>query len=306
MKHFLRFLVAFVLATGVICIQASPEATNTVLKKSIAGKASKHCLWAVRGSSNTVFLLGSMHMMKPSMYPLADEIEAAYKRSGTVIFEMDIKATESPEFAMKVMAQATFPEGDTLKKHLSPATYSLLASNLTHSMVGIEALQQFKPWMVAMTLVVLELQKQGFDAENGVDRHFHKRALADGKKLDTFETPEFQMSLLTGLTAKESEEVLAQALRDMKIWKTQFDDLAKAWTTGDEKAMDELVTDNFRDFPELQKKFVTDRNRAWIGSIEKYLRTDKDVLVVVGAAHLIGKESVVDLLKKKGFKVEQR
>src|SRR6185436_533960 len=101
----------------------------------------------------------------------------------------DIKASESPEFAMKVMAQATYPEGDTLKKHLSAANYSLLVSNLANSAVGIEALNQFKPWMAAMTLVVLELQKQGFDVENGLDRHFHQRAAKDGKKLDFFEAP---------------------------------------------------------------------------------------------------------------------
>jgi uncharacterized protein YbaP (TraB family) len=114
------------------------------------------------------------------------------------------------------------------------------------------------------------------------------------------------MNLLTGLTDRESEDLLAQTLRDTVIWKTQFDELAKAWSIGDTKAMDKLVADNFRDFPQLQKKLVADRNRAWVGSIEKHLRGNKDVLVIVGAAHLIGKDSVVELLTKKGFKVEQR
>ena len=305
MKHLQQLFTAFTVVCLATCVTASPEVTNAAPKKSVGATPSKHCLWEVRGANNRVFLLGSMHLMKSDMYPLAEEIEAAYKRSDTVVFETDVKALESPEFAMKMMAQATYPEGDTLKKHLSVANYSLLASNLAGSVVGMEALGQFKPWMVAMTLVVLELQKQGFDAENGVDKHFHKRAVADGKKLDSLETPEFQMNLLTGLTDQESEDALVQTLRDTEIWKTQFASLAKAWTTGDIKAMDKLVTDNFRDFPQLQKKFVADRNRSWVGSIDKHLRGNKDVLVIVGAAHLIGKDSVVELLSKKGFKVEQ-
>jgi uncharacterized protein YbaP (TraB family) len=152
MKHLQRLLTAFTVVCFAICTSASPEVTNAAPSKAVSSTASKHCLWEVRGASNTVFLLGSMHLMKPDMYPLAEEIETAYKRSDTVVFETDIKAMESPEFAMKIMAQATYPEGDTLKKHLSAANYSMLASNLTGAVVGMEALGQFKPWMVAMTL----------------------------------------------------------------------------------------------------------------------------------------------------------
>lgn len=282
---------------------AKPAATDAPTKSTAS---TKHCLWEVRGSSNTVFLLGSMHVMKSSMYPLAPEIEAAYKRARVVVFETDMKAMESPEFAIKLMNDAKYPEGESLKGHLSAAVYSQLTSSLGNGLVGMDMLNQFKPWMVATTLLMLELQKQGFDPQNGVDQHFHKRAVEDTKKLDEFETPEFQMSLLSGLTEKESEEVLAQTLKDLDILKKQFDELAAAWTTGDVKAMDKLIVDTFREYPSMHKKFLLDRNRAWIAKLEKLLQGDKDALVVVGAGHLIGKDSVVDLLAGKKYKVEQR
>lgn len=267
---------------------------------------TKHCLWEIKGGSNTVFLLGSMHVMKDNMYPLAPVIEAAYKRSAVVVFETDMKVLQSPAFAMKLMGQATYPEGESLEKNLSPALYSLLASNLQASLLPMEMIDRFKPWMAAMTVLMLELQKEGFDVQNGVDKHFHTRAVADEKKLDHLESPDFQAALFTGLTDKESEEFLGQTLRDMDVWKKQLALLEKAWLTGDTKGLDKLLLDSFREYPLMHKKFLIDRNRAWLAKLEQFLKSDKDVLVVVGAGHLVGKDSVVDLLTAKGYRVEQR
>lgn len=267
---------------------------------------AKHCLWQVPGASNTVFLLGSMHVMKASMYPLAPEIEAAYRRAAVVVFETDIKVLESPTFAMQLMAKATYPEGESLKMNLSPAMYSLLVSNLQSSPIGVDMLNQLKPWMAAMTIVVLELQKLGFDLQNGVDKHLFGRAVQDNKALDHFETPEFQAGLFTGFTDKESEQFLGQALGDMKVWKQDLAILEKAWLTGDAKALDKLLLDSFREYPLMHQKLLLDRNRAWLAKLEQFLKGGKDVLVVVGAGHLVGKDSVVDLLAAKGYKVEQR
>jgi len=302
----LRLLVVSFL-TGCTAFSAVAQAPAVAAAPVVStNKATKHCLWEVKGKTNTVFLLGSMHMMKENMYPLAPEIEAAYKRSAVLVFETDMKVLESPEFAMKLMGKATYPEGESLKKNLSPATYSLLASNLQNSLLSVEMINQFKPWMAAMTIVVLELQKAGFDVQSGLDKHFHARATEDKKTLDQFETPDFQASLFTGLTDKESEEFLGQALRDVSMMKNEFDKLAKAWTDGDTKTLDKLILDSFREHPLMLKKLLLDRNRAWIPKLEEFLKSDKAVLVVVGAGHLVGKDSVVELLTAKGYKVEQR
>jgi len=302
----LRLLVVSVfvgISASAVLAQVSAPAAASIVSTN---KAAKHCLWEVKGKSNSVFLLGSMHMMKENMYPLADELEAAYKKSSVLVFETDMKVMESPAFAMKLMGKATYPEGESLKKNLSPAMYSLLVSNLQHSLVGVEMLDKFKPWMAAMTLLVLELQKEGFDVQNGLDKHFFAQATADKKTFDQFETPEFQAGLFTGLTDKESEEFLGQTLRDLVVLKNEFDQLAKAWTIGDTNALDKLILDSFREYPTMHKKLLLDRNRSWIAKLEQLLKEDQDVLVVVGAGHLVGKDSVVDLLAAKGYKLEQR
>jgi uncharacterized protein YbaP (TraB family) len=303
----LRLLVVSVLvgftAFNTVAQTPAPAVAAPVVSTN---KTTKHCLWELKGKTNTVFLLGSMHVMKDEMYPLAPVIEAAYKQSSMLVFETDMKVLESPAFAMKLMSKATYPEGESLKKNLSPAMYSLLASNLQNSILSVEMINQFKPWMAAMTLVVLELQKQGFNLQNGVDKHLFSRANEDQKALDHFETPDFQAELFTGLTDKESEEFLGQALKDMDVWKKQIALLERAWLTGDTKALDKLLLDSFREYPLMHKKLLIDRNRAWIAKCEQFLKGEKDVLVVVGAGHLVGKDSVVELLTAKGYKVEQR
>jgi hypothetical protein len=255
---------------------------------------------------NTVHLLGSMHVMRDELYPLASEIEAAYHRAAVVVFETDIKVLESPTFAMKLMNKATYPAGESLRKKLPPALYSLLASNLQNSLLSVEMINQYKPWMAAMTLVVLEFQKQGFNLQNGVDKHYFARAVESGKALDHLESPDFQASLFTDLTDQESEEFLGQALKDMEVWKKQIALLEKAWLTGDTVVLDKLLLESFREYPLMHKKLMIDRNRAWIPKLERFLKGEKDVLVVVGAGHLVGKDSVVELLTAKGYQIEQR
>ena len=281
-------------------------AAQTPTTKVSTNRTTKHCLWEVKGKSNTVFLLGSLHLMKKEMYPLDAAIETAYREARVVVFETDIAALESPEFAMKLMAQATYPEGETLKKNLPEATYSLLVSNLQASIGSAEAFEKFKPWMVAVTLVALELQKLGFSAEKGLDKHFYSRAKEDKKPIQSLETPDEQLKLLTSLNDLEAGDFLGQSLRDMATWKTQFNALVEAWQAGDTSGLEKILNESFKEYPAIQKKFLTGRNDKWLGKIEKLLQGDTNALVVVGAGHLVGKDSVVDLLSRKGFKPEQR
>jgi len=297
-----RFLaLVLVVAPGAFNLSAQPAATA-----ASTNKPAKHCLWEVKGKTNTVFLLGSLHLMKKNMYPLDAAIENAYKNADIVVFETDMAAMESPEFAMKLMAEATYPEGETLKKNLPEATYTLVVSNLQASLGSAEPFEKFKPWMVAVTLVAVELQKLGYSAEKGLDKHFYTRAKEDNKSLQEFETPEEQLKLLTSLSDIESGDFLGQSLSEMATWKTQFNTMVEAWRAGDTKGLEEVLTDSFKKYPAMEKRFLTGRNEKWLSKIEKLVQGDKNVLIIVGAGHLVGKDSVVDLLTRKGFKVEQR
>jgi uncharacterized protein YbaP (TraB family) len=153
---------------------------------------------------------------------------------------------------------------------------------------------------------VLELQKLNFDLEQGIDQHFSKLALADGKKIVPLETLDFQISLLTDATKEEGEMLMKSTLKDIDKVRRVYADLLKAWQTGDGPELEKLLNDSMGDAPALTKRMLTDRNERWVPLIQELVRGGQNVMVIVGAGHLVGNKGVVELLKQKGLKVTQQ
>ncbi|MCI0746228.1 MAG: TraB/GumN family protein [Verrucomicrobia subdivision 3 bacterium] len=298
-KHSLQAVLWVILALPLVCAAPALHAQQP------AKAEAKHCLWKVEGKTNAVHLLGSIHFLKKEFYPLPKPIEDAYARSQVVVFEADLDELSSPESQVKMLQHAAYPPGETLKQNVSKETHDKLQSYLSEAGVPAITVESLKPWMAAVLLLGLELQKLGFDPEQGVDQYFFKKAKQDKKQIVGLETVDLQISFFTGFTKEEQDAVLKETLQEISGFKAMLTDVVNAWKTGDTKKLDALVLDAIRDYPQLQKKLLVDRNKAWLGKIEKLLAEGKSVFVVVGAAHLIGKDSVVDLLEKKGLKVRQ-
>lgn len=292
-KSWVAALLAVLFVSNVAQAQQAPK-TGT-----------KHSLWKVQGASNTVYLLGSIHFLKKDFYPLPKPIEDAYKESEVVVFEVDFDEMKSPEAQLKMVQQGKYPEGETIKQHLNKSTYEKMHAYVAQRMGDGAAFDSLKPWMVAVALLTMELQKLGFDPEQGVDQYFLNKAKKDKKRIMSLETVDVQLSLFAGLSKEEENAMLEETLREISEFKQIFDDVIEAWKTGDAKALDKFIVESMREHPKIHKKLLIDRNEQWADKLEKLLTRDKDVFVVVGAAHLVGKDSVVDLLTKKRFKVQQ-
>ena len=267
---------------------------------------TKHCLWKVQGKTTTAYLFGSIHFLKKEFYPLPKPIEDAYANSQVVMFETDFEEMQTPQTQLKMLQQGRYPEGETLKQHLSKETYAKLQSYLTETVGTGEVFDTLKPWMVAIALLGVELQKLGFDPQQGVDKYFFGKATQDKKTILPLETVDFQVNLLSGLTQVEGEAMLKETLQEISNFKKMLGEMIDAWKNGDAKALDTLTLDVMRQFPDVHKKLLLDRNKDWSSKLEKQLAAGKPVFVVVGAAHLVGKDSLVDLLAKKGYKIEQQ
>jgi uncharacterized protein YbaP (TraB family) len=266
---------------------------------------TKHSLWKVQGASNSVYLFGSIHFLKKDFYPLPKPIEDAYKQADITVFEVDLEEMKSPEAQLKMVKEGKYPEGETIKQHLPKETYEKLHAHVAETMGVGSAFDSLKPWMVAVALLGIELQKLGFDPEHGVDQYFADRARKDKKQVVALETVDLQLALFTGLSKDEEDAMLKETLQEISNFKTIFTDVIEAWKNGDTKGLDKFIVESMREHPKIHKKLLIDRNKEWAGKLEKLLAGPKDVFVVVGAAHLVGKDSVVDLLAKKRFKVQQ-
>jgi len=293
---FMLFTVAGLVALNHPLVVPAQQAQKT---------QAKHCLWKVEGRTNTAYLFGSIHFLKKEFYPLAQPIEDAYKRSQVVVFEADLDEMQSPAAQLKMLQHGKYPEGQTLKQNLSKDTYAKLDAYLSESLGSAALFDGLKPWMVAVALLGMELQKLGFNPEQGVDKYFFDKAKQDTKQIVPLETIDFQLGLFAGLTKEEEDAMLKETLQEITSFKKILTEMTDAWKTGDTKKLDELILDAMRQFPQIHKKLLIDRNKEWAAKIEKLLAEGKNLFVVVGAAHLVGKDSVVDLLSKKGLKVPQ-
>src|ERR1043166_4721769 len=291
----LRFSLAFFI--GLVFTPSLPAQTKPAATPPVA--SAKHSLWRVEGKTNAVYFFGSIHFLKQEFYPLDAPIEDAFKKCAAVMFETDLSAAEDLSAQLKILQMAKYPDGQTLADNLSPATYKLFQKKVKE-LVGIENMfDQFKPWMASMTLLIFELQRLGFNPQSGLDKHFYDEAKSGGKKITWFETPEFQIKLLDDFSKEDQEKFLKSTLDDLDKFEKVFADIIAAWKTGDTKKIDSLISDDVRKYPTLYKKLLTDRNESWLPKIEEILKSGPDTFIVVGAAHLVGKDGVVKMLAKK-------
>jgi uncharacterized protein YbaP (TraB family) len=268
----------------------------------------KHCLWKIESGESKVYLLGSIHMMKEEQYPLAQAIEDAFEASDGIVFEADIDSLQDPARQMELMTKGIYAEGDSLKHKISLSTYEEVRKRVISLGMPMEPFETFRPWLIALTLTVLEAQKLGFQAQYGLDIHFHGRAKESQKEIGALETVEFQIGLFSGIPEERQEAFLKYSLAELDLMAEVLGDLVQAWESGNIKELDSIFVQRMvgaEEWSDLVKLLVFDRNEDWVPKIEKLLASGKSYLVVVGALHLVGKGSVVDLLREKGHTIEQ-
>ena len=266
----------------------------------------KHCLWEVETPTNRVFLLGSLHLLKSDAYPLAKEINNAYRVSSKVIFETDIGAMEDPAVQARMLNMGLYPEGQSLLQNISGDMRMALQKRITDMGLPMEAFVRFKPWFLAVTLTALELQQLGFSPAYGIDVHYYGRARSDEKEIDFFEAIDYQLDLLGSMSAEDQNAFLGQTLKDLEIAAEMADDMMRYWQKGQVDKLYSLLFKSFEDYPEIEDRLLLQRNKDWVKKIETMLGEPENIFIVVGAGHLVGPRSVVALLKQKGYKVRQR
>jgi len=266
---------------------------------------AENCLWKATADRGTFYLQGSVHLLKAADYPLDPAIEEAYEKCDTLVFETDIAQMLTAESQQLLIQKALLPSGTTLQEQLDPEVYATLAAKLSESGLPPAAMQQFKPWFASMTLMVMRMQAMGMDPNLGLDQYFHRKATADDKKEVGLESVEFQISLFDALSEGNQNGYTKHALVELEQIETMMDDIIKAWKNGELSKLDGIMKDSFNDYPEMYKKFVTDRNKVWAEKLDGMASKDKTHMVVVGVAHLAGKEGLIELLKARGYTVEQ-
>lgn len=280
-------------------------ATVSPAAESTDEQRPRHSLWRVRSASNTVYLLGSIHIMRPDAYPLPAVVESAFAASDRAVFEVDLTATDAAGAALGSLSAGVLAGGRTLRDVVSPETFRMTEQRLAAAGLSISLVERMRPWMVATTLALAELERAGYSAADGLDQRLLRRARDAGKSVEGLETMAFQLQLFAGLTPEEDEAFLVQTLRELADVIPAVDELTEHWRDGRLDEVQELLAAGFDDFPGLYDKVVTRRNRSWLPRLEQLLAGSERTFVVVGALHLVGDDGLVEMLRRKGYEVEQ-
>ncbi len=264
-----------------------------------------HALWEIHGKHNTVYLLGSIHVLRPSDYPLAPELLDAYRHSQALYMEVNLQEIDSKSMQSELLASATLRDGKNLPSILGKLRYDHAAALARDVGVELSQFDQFAPWFAAEAISQLQLMQLGFQPQSGVEMYFLQRAKGDAKSVAGLETVHDQIALFEGLTLDAQAEYLLSSLEEAHDLPTEVDSMVKAWNRGDTRWFERQMKSEFGRDPTLYQSVLVARNRKWLPKIEALLEDDKNYLVIVGTGHLVGAGSVIDLLKKDGIGATQ-
>ena len=305
-RNVLKFAIRFALFAFCLLTFFFTSELGLYAKAPAVQQTQNSCLWFVQTQSNKFYFLGSLHLLKQDAYPLSAAVRNAYSDSQKIVFETDIAAMQEPEMQAKMLELGLYPQGQNLLQNLDTGTRQMLEKKMAELGLPLEQFSRFKPWLMALTLTTLELQKLGFNPIYGVDVHFFNKASADGKEVGALEAVAYQLNLFGQMDKQNQNAFLKQTLKDLEIVNKLAGDLVKFWKNGDAENLHDLLYESFKDHPDLHNRLLIQRNKKWVEKIETLMQENKNILFIVGAGHLVGPDSVVDLLKKRGYTVKQK
>ncbi|HEY3168001.1 MAG TPA: TraB/GumN family protein [Candidatus Binatia bacterium] len=266
----------------------------------------KAFLWRVSKDNHSIYLLGSIHYLRKENFPLHKSIIDAFDASKLLVLEIDLNRV-SPDVAQRVtLEKAVYRDGQTLRQNISQETYQLAEQHAAKLGIDMRVMAPMKPWFVALTLVAIKFQQIGLDPNLGVDHYLAERAKSSGKSTSGLETLEFQIGLLDQMSERDQESLLRETVGELDLLDTNINQIVQAWLKGDGQSLEALLLAGMKEYPEVHEKIIVDRNRRWVPQIEKILAQSDGAMVVVGAAHLVGKDGVIEMLKARGYRLEQR
>lgn len=265
--------------------------------------AADTAVWKISNGQNELFIAGTVHILPPAEFPLPTEFDKAYQQADSIVLEAKLPDPTDQQAQMAMIQKLAYPAGETLSQKVSESTYKELKQYLSGLGLNLDELNGFKPGFVLSMMTVMEAHKAGLAGE-GVDAFYDKQAKKDNKEINYLETAEFQLNMLANIGKDNEEKFILETLKEMSKFKPQLEQLIAAWRAGDIKAIDSLILAQAKSKdPQGYQSMFTDRNRNWIPQISEMLNDKDKELVLVGAGHLAGDDSVLKMLKDKGYSV---
>ena len=285
--------------------------TAVVLALVLAGGAAAQTrghsfLWKVQSGANVMYLAGSVHALTADAYPLNPAYQRAFDASSALVEEIDLAQADPLAGGLGLLAKGMYTDGRTFNSAVSKETAALVAEKLKGTPLALELIQPMKPWMVTLMLEALGAQSAGLDPELGLDKHFYNLATDGRKQVIGLETVQYQIDRFDKMPDAMQEQLLRSELAEMETEKTSLRTLLTAWQSGDAAAIEKMLLMSFTDNPAAYNSLITERNRNWMPQLEACLKRSSPCFVIVGAAHIVGPQGLLALLRQRGYRIEQQ
>lgn len=263
-------------------------------------------LWTLADEDTTVYLFGTVHMLRPDLEWRTDEIEAAFDSADKLVLEVDLHSEKGQQaVARDFLQRGLFGDGRTLSGQLSESDLEVVSAALEELGLPLAAVEPMEPWMVAVNLSAMALQKEGFDPSAGIEQQLIAEAEEDGKTFGYLETAADQASIFDTLPMDVQKTYLYEASLTLDDTAEMLDLVVEEWADGDVTGLGILVANpDTAGGDGMYDALFLDRNSKWVPQIEAMLDEPGTVFVAVGAGHLAGPDSVVTMLRDKGHTVE--
>lgn len=261
-----------------------------------ATKDADPALWVVKDTDTTIYLFGTVHVLKPGLSWFDEAVKTAFDKSDELVLEM----VEPDAATMQglVLKTAVNPTGPTLTEKLPGDKRAAYAKALVDIGIPAAALDRVDPWFAAVTLSLAGLPKLGYDPATGAERTLGAAAKAANKKVVGLETAEQQLGFFDSLPEPLQIKFLVSTIDDYAKMGAVLDQMVANWSAGDPEALGRVMNEELSETPEIAKVLLADRNARWAEWIGKRLEKPGTVFVAVGAGHLAGADSVQAQLAK--------
>ncbi|UTW55286.1 TraB/GumN family protein [Kordiimonas sp. SCSIO 12610] len=262
-------------------------------------------MWQVKDEDTTVNIMGTVHLLKPGTVWMNEDITKALSDADKLYLELSPEQSSDQVMQSLVPKYGLLPAGETLREKIGEQDFNALVEGLAQFPVPAEALDRFRPWFAGLTYTALQYIKIGYDDNAGVESVLTGLAQAEGKPILGLETAEFQISVFASLSEEDQIQFLRDALSEADDAANVMNEMTTLWITGEAEKLGALMNEELIDAPMLADKLLYERNANWINDVKTIINEPGNFMIAVGAGHLSGDKSVIDLLKQAGFSVSR-
>ena len=308
-KQFILLLILLLTAFAPADFAWADDPAPAAPPANPSAQAPEGSLYRVQSQGHTAYLFGTIHVGKAEFFPLEPRVTQGFMKADVLAVEFDVSDTASVQ--QSVFKYALYPNFGTIDKHVAPKTLERLKKSLAVLGLPYDGLSHMKPWMVANVMLIASLEKQGYASDLATDTYFINAAKDQKKSIVGLESADFQFGLFDKLPAREQEAYLTDCLDDLESGTVakKNQELLDAWEHADEKAYEDLLTEARTDKSVsgrfFYRQLLQARNPAMADKVAQLIKDHDNSFVAIGLLHLVGKEGVPQLLKKKGFEVER-